>query len=103
MAMPMTAFEFLLGGDPERVVDRLAELEFLSEGGGHRREEVLAMIERARAEWDPEETGPSYVHRLALDLFAAEFISKKGMELHKRGPQSLVELMQDPRLRTGEG
>ena len=86
--MPTTDLEFVLGWGPDQALALLIRHDYLSEAGQSRQSEVRGLIDRAQSAWNPTETGPSYVHGLALEMMRRGLISPAGIAAHDAGPKA---------------
>ncbi|HET9253437.1 MAG TPA: hypothetical protein VFP58_15090 [Candidatus Eisenbacteria bacterium] len=95
MALPETDLEYLLNGEPEFVEARLRRLGMLSDRGLAVQGEIRALIAAAKTRYDPNDTGPSYVHSLAAQLFERGILNEDALTLHGRGKRTHMERWAD--------
>ena len=93
--LPETDLEYLLHGDPGFIETRLRRLRLLSEKGIAAPEGIRTLIAAVQARYDPDDTGPSYVHSLASELFDQGLLNEDALDLHRRGKRSYMERWAD--------
>ena len=97
MAIPETDLEYLMNGEPGFVEARLWRLGMLSQHGVVHADEVRALIAAAKARYNPDDTGPSYVHALTKELIDRGLLSESALGLHRRGKRGYLDRWGDTR------
>ena len=85
-----TDLEYLLYGEPDYIVRRLATLKLLSDEGLANIPKLLRLIEGVKEIYRARTYlyGPSYVHEVARVLIEDGAINGYGLYLHLTGPRS---------------